>query len=173
MAATSSSSTSMSSSNSNHTRFDVFLSFSGEDTRHSFTDHLYAALIRAGISTFRDNDGMERGQDLEPELVKAIKESKASIVVISENYAKSRWCLDELLLILDQRRKFNRFVLPVFYHVDPSDVRNQRQSFAIEGTKWTEVKENQWKAALNEVANLTGLVVSGQEVPPNACTACI
>ncbi|KAJ9672183.1 hypothetical protein PVL29_025709 [Vitis rotundifolia] len=36
-----------SSSSTSHSRwsYDVFLSFRGEDTRISFTDHLYSALI--------------------------------------------------------------------------------------------------------------------------------
>ena len=146
-----------SSSTNNSTRFDVFLSFSGEDTRHSFTDHLYAALRRAGFSTFIDSDDISRGHVLVPEITKAILESsKASIVVLSTNYATSAWCLEELVLILEQRRKFNHFVLPVFYHVDTSNVRNQKHSFAIEvddeGSKWTEGNVNRWKAALTKVS---------------------
>lgn len=151
----------MASSSLHQTSFDVFLSFRGEDTRYTFTDHLYAALKRAAIYTFWDDEEIRRGQELAPELVKAIKSSRASIVVLSENYAKSRWCLEELSLILEQKRKGSHFVLPVFYHVDPSDVRNQRQSFAIEGSKWTEENVNRWKSALREVANLTGMVASG------------
>jgi len=141
----------------------VFLSFRGEDTRHSFTDHLYSAIVRAGLCAFRDNDAINRGQELKPEIEKAINESRASIVVLSKNYAKSRWCLEELCLILEQRRKVNHFVLPIFYHVDPFDVRNQRQSFSIEGSKWTVDDVTRWKAALTEVANLTGMIVSGPE----------
>ncbi|GKE13224.1 TMV resistance protein N-like protein [Tanacetum coccineum] len=163
---TGSSSPSMTSSSpNNNTRFDVFLSFRGEDTHHSFTDHLCAALRRAGISTFRDSDDISRGHVLEPEITKAIIESKASIVVLSTNYATSRWCLEELVLILEQRRKFNHFVLPVFYHIDPSDVRNQKHSFAIEvdeeGSKWTDGNVNRWKAALTEVSNLSGITIAG------------
>ncbi|KAI3724967.1 hypothetical protein L1987_64736 [Smallanthus sonchifolius] len=166
-------------------RYDVFLSFRGEDTRHSFTDHLYHALLQAGLRTFRDNDEIDRGEELKPEIETAIIESRASIVVLSENYANSIWCLDELCLILEHRRKLNHFVLPVFYHVDPSDVRNQRRSFANEGSMWTsvanltsnclaclgveakegpkwmEVNVRRWKAALTEVANLTGFQLSG------------
>ncbi|MFS7966138.1 putative TIR domain, leucine-rich repeat domain superfamily [Helianthus anomalus] len=180
--------TSSSASRTNPTptiiRFDVFLSFRGEDTRHNFTDHLYHALLGAGLRTFRDNDELDRGQQLKPEIETAIIESRAYIVVLSEKYADSRWCLDELCLILEQRRKLNRFVLPVFYQVHPSDVRNQRGSFVVErsiwtsvanltkgfsyclaclgteskdGSKWTEVNVRKWKAALTEVANLTGL----------------
>ncbi|KAJ0886375.1 putative TIR domain-containing protein [Helianthus annuus] len=173
---------SSSSSRPNNTHvftYDVFLSFRGEDTRHTFTDHLYEALLGAGLRTFRDNDAIDRGQELKPEIETAIINSRASIVVLSENYANSRWCLDELCLILEQRREINHFVIPVFYHVDPADVRKQRGSFAIrrsrcfssclacscmntkEGSKWTEDNVRRWKAALTEFANLTGMVLSG------------
>lgn len=143
---------------------NVFLSFSGEDTRHSFTDHLYYALKRAGISTYRDNEEIKRGEKLMPEIKRIIKESRASVVVFSENYATSTWCLDELLLILEQRTECNHFVLPVFYHVDPSDVRKHRKTFAIKvkaSSRWTEHNVNLWKNALKEVADLAGMVLSG------------
>ncbi|XP_035833255.1 disease resistance protein RPV1 isoform X2 [Helianthus annuus] len=170
-------------------RYDVFLSFPGEDTRHAYTDHLYHALIGAGLRTFRDNDEIDRGQQLKPEIETAITESRASIVVLSQNYANSIWCLDELCLILDQKRKLNHFVLPVFYHVNPSDFRKQSRNLAIEGSiwialirvanltgflnclaclgidgsKWTEVNVRRWKKALAEVANLTGMILTGSE----------
>ncbi|KAJ0934097.1 putative TIR domain, P-loop containing nucleoside triphosphate hydrolase [Helianthus annuus] len=146
--------------------YEVFLSFRGEDTRHSFTDHLYEALHQAGIRTFRDEDEIRDGQELKPEIERSIIESRASVIVFSENFAVSTWCLDELWLILEQKRKGDHFVLPVFYGVDPSDVRNQRGSFTVEsriGSKWTEDNVNRWKAALREVANLKGMVVSGSE----------
>ncbi|KAJ9551075.1 hypothetical protein OSB04_015120 [Centaurea solstitialis] len=146
--------------------YDIFLSFRGVDTRHAFTDHLYDALGREGISTFRDDDEISRGEDLGPEIEKAISASKGSIVVLSKNYATSTWCLDELSLILEQRREFNHFVLPVFYHVEPSDVRKQDGTFNIEvktSSKWTEENVIRWKKALTEVANLTGSVLSGYE----------
>ncbi|KAL7591516.1 hypothetical protein Lser_V15G33193 [Lactuca serriola] len=157
---------SSSSSSANASSYDVFLSFRGEDTRHSFTDHLYKTLMGAGIGTFRDNEEIRRGEEVKPEIETAIKQSKASIVVLSENYATSTWCLDELVLILEQRKEVNHFVLPVFYHVDPSDVRKQNKSFTIEvkgSSRWTDHNVNMWKKALKEVANLAGMVLSGPE----------
>ncbi|XP_022030478.1 toll/interleukin-1 receptor-like protein [Helianthus annuus] len=157
-------STSLSTSHPHHkhaNRFDVFLSFRGEDTRHTFTDHLYHALLRVGVRTFRDNDEIDRGQELKPEIKTAITKSKASIVVLSENYANSRWCLNELWLILEQRRTCNHYVLPIFYYVDPSDVRNQRGRFAIAISKANRSDVRRWKDALTKVANLTGMVHSG------------
>ncbi|RVW88919.1 TMV resistance protein N [Vitis vinifera] len=74
-------------------RWDVFLSFRGEDARLNFTDHLYSALRTKGINTFRDDEGLERGGEIQPSLLKAIEDSMISVVVFSENYAHSKWCL--------------------------------------------------------------------------------
>jgi hypothetical protein len=93
----------------------VFLSFRGEDTRRKFTDHLYTALVQAGIHTFRDDDEIQRGHNIELEIQKAIQQSKISIIVFSIDYARSRWCLDELVMIMERKRTTNSIVLPVFY----------------------------------------------------------
>ncbi|KAK2984162.1 hypothetical protein RJ640_000828, partial [Escallonia rubra] len=101
-----------------------------EDTRKTFTDHLYTALVQAGLSVFRDNDEIERGGNLKWELDKAIKGSQIAIIVFSKDYASSTWCLDELVMILDCKDTSRRTVFPVFYDVEPSEVRNQSGSFA-------------------------------------------
>lgn len=150
-----------------NTRYDVFLSFRGEDTRHTITDHLYDALVRASLVTFRDDDEIGCGQELKPELERAIKASEASIIVFSKKFATSRWCLDEVALIMEQKSDINNhFVLPVFYHVDPSHVRNQKKTFFIQPqttttTKWTDDNVERWKKALSKAADLKSLVLDG------------
>ena len=89
-----------SSTSSRRWVYDVFLSFRGKDTRNNFTDHLYTALKQKGVFTFRDNEELERGKSISPELLKAIEESKFAIVILSRNYASSTWCLDELAKIV-------------------------------------------------------------------------
>ncbi|CBI23894.3 unnamed protein product, partial [Vitis vinifera] len=137
--------------------YDVFLSFRGEDTRYNFTDHLYKALVNRGIRTFRD-DKLRRGEAIAPELLKAIEESRSSVIVFSENYAGSRWCLDELVKIMECHKDLGH-VFPIFYHVDPSHVRNQEGSF---GKAFAGYEENwkdkipRWRTALTEAANLSG-----------------
>ncbi|XAR49411.1 hypothetical protein NMG60_11032608 [Bertholletia excelsa] len=147
---------------------DVFLGFRGEDTRKTFTDHLHTALENAGFRTFRDDDGIRRGEDIKTEINLAIKGSKISIVVFSDDYASSRWCLDELVIILEHKRSSGHVVLPVFYHVDPLEVQNQTGTFGEgfarleerlkgelgeEGNELME-KLEAWRAALEEVADL-------------------
>ncbi|KAL8262614.1 hypothetical protein R6Q59_023963 [Mikania micrantha] len=154
----------------NH-RYDVFLSFRGKDTRNGFTDHLYKALKDAGIITFLDDEEIETGEPLKPELESAIRSSRASIIILSKNYASSTWCLDELVLILHQNKICNQIVIPIFYHVEPTHVRKQQNSFEeamadhkqkmeaeTDAEKRSQLaqKMESWKMALTEVANLRG-----------------
>ncbi|XP_030966059.1 TMV resistance protein N-like isoform X2 [Quercus lobata] len=140
--------------------YDVFLSFRGEDTRNNFADHLYAALDHKGIWTFRDEERLERGTTISTELLNAIEKSKFAIIVLSRNYASSSWCLDELVKIVECKEKTRLTVLPVFHGVDPSDVRHQRGSFAEAFAKHELIKNEEklqsWRAALTQVANLSG-----------------
>lgn len=81
-------------------RYHIFLSFRGEDTRYSFTGSLYRALCQGGFKTFMDEGGLEGGDQISVSLLNAIEASRLSIIVLSENYAYSSWCLDELVKIV-------------------------------------------------------------------------
>ncbi|RVW12070.1 TMV resistance protein N [Vitis vinifera] len=112
-----------------------------------------------GVRTFRDDEGLERGGEIQPSLLKAIEDSMNSVVVFSQNYAHSKWCLDELDKIMRSRKEKRQMVLPVFYHVDPSDVRKQKGSFEEAFARYGEVTEERvlrWRKALTEAANLAG-----------------
>ncbi|XP_010263366.1 PREDICTED: protein SUPPRESSOR OF npr1-1, CONSTITUTIVE 1-like [Nelumbo nucifera] len=157
---------SSSSSSSNSRCSDgVFLSFRGEDTRKGFTDHLYQALDRVGIPTFRDDEKLQRAEEIEPQLVEAIKKSKIALIVLSKNYAGSRWCLEELAEIMECEMTMGQVVYPVFYDVEPRDVRKQIGSF---GKAFDDVKERfkletakveRWTNALKKAADISGCVV--------------
>ncbi|XP_020993159.1 TMV resistance protein N [Arachis duranensis] len=142
--------------------YDVFLSFKGEDTRYAFTGHLYYALCRKGIKTFMDSEDLRVGETTRPQLFQAIEESKVSIVVFSENYADSTWCLDELAKILECQGEKGQLVFPIFYKIEPSDVRHQRNSYrlamAAHENKFGcySEKVQKWKSALLGVSNITG-----------------
>ncbi|KAG6675463.1 hypothetical protein I3842_15G103500 [Carya illinoinensis] len=121
---------------------DVFLSFKGEDVRQKFISHLYHALHHREINTCIDKN-LESGDDI----------SISMIIVISQNYLESKWCLDELLKILECKEKVKQIVLPSFYSVAPSEVRHRKgifgEAFAKLGHKIKdEVKVTKWKAAL-------------------------
>lgn len=144
--------------------YHVFLSFRGEDTRKSFTDHLYTALKWAGIHVFRDDDAIERGADIECEVEKAIRQSKMSLIVFSSDFASSSWCLDEVAMIMEHKKHHSGHnVLPVFYDVDPSEVQKQTgdlaEAFSGDGKRFKDEKIEGWRSALCKVTNLAGMVL--------------
>ncbi|KAG4403111.1 hypothetical protein AAZX31_01G032000 [Glycine max] len=152
-------------------RHDVFLNFRGEDTRDNFISHIYAELQRNKIETYIDYR-LARGEEISPALHKAIEESMIYVVVFSQNYASSTWCLDELTKILNCKKRYGRVVIPVFYKVDPSIVRHQRETYAEEFVKYKHRfadnidKVHAWKAALTEAAEIAGW--DSQKTSPEA-----
>jgi len=144
--------------------YDVFISFRGEDTRNNFIGHLRRELGRRGIKSFNDDRNMRIGESLPPALSKAIEESKIFIVVFSENYASSTWCLDELVRIIEcsKMKEKKQLVYPVFYHVDPSDIQHERNSFGkhMKAHKNDIGKESlrmqAWRSALSQAVDFPG-----------------
>ncbi|XP_027924358.1 TMV resistance protein N-like, partial [Vigna unguiculata] len=140
--------------------YDVFLSFRGLDTRYGFTGYLYKALHDSGIHTFIDDENLQRGEEVTPTTVKAIKESRIAITVLSVNYASSTCCFDELATILDCLKRKRLLVLPVFYYVDPTLVQLQKGSFGEALTKHEKRLKHdmekllKWKMLLHQVAKL-------------------
>ncbi|KAI3817419.1 hypothetical protein L1987_11209 [Smallanthus sonchifolius] len=161
MASSSSSSHCVPASISQSWNYDVFLSFRGEDTRKRFVDHLYTALVQQGIHTYKDDETLARGESIGPSLLKAIQESRIAVVVFSKNYADSSWCLDELACIIDCMDNIGQVVMPIFYDIDPSDVRKQNGKYgeAFDKHRWeNKHKVESWRKALVKTSNLSGWV---------------
>ncbi|CAJ1939979.1 unnamed protein product [Sphenostylis stenocarpa] len=144
-------------------RWDVFLSFRGADTRDAITKGLHDCLQARGVRVFLDDVGLERGEEIKRGLMEAIDDSAAFIVIISQNYASSHWCLEELTKICDT----SRLILPVFYRVDPSEVRHQSgpfgKSFESHEKRFEESEVLHWKKALKKVGGLAGFVFNHSE----------
>ncbi|XP_059627160.1 disease resistance protein RPV1-like [Cornus florida] len=140
--------------------YDVFLSFRGPDTRLTFTDFLYTYLEDVGVRTFRDDNDLRKGEEIGPELLKAITESKISIPIFSTNYASSKWCLRELAKMVECRRTLGQLILPIFYDVTPSDVKDQsgfyEKAFREHERCLDDRTVGEWKEALREVGALKG-----------------
>ncbi|KAJ9542623.1 hypothetical protein OSB04_029129, partial [Centaurea solstitialis] len=119
---------------------DVFLSFRGEDTRFNFVDHLFAALSRTGIMAYKDDENLGRGELISPTLLKAIEESRFAVM--------------------------GQKVLPVFYHVGPSDLRGQKGNFTSafqqvqEKYRGEMEKFSRWREALVAASKISGWHVS-------------
>ncbi|XP_004517051.1 probable disease resistance protein At1g52660 [Cicer arietinum] len=143
-------------------RWQIFISFRGEDTRYSFTGSLYQALCNGGFKTFMDDGGLHTGDQISPSLINAIEASRLSIIVLSENYANSSWCLEELVKIIECKNLKKQLVWPIFYKVEPSDIRHLRKCYGRDMAQHESIfginseRVQNWRSALFEVSNLSG-----------------
>ncbi|CAK9313931.1 unnamed protein product [Citrullus colocynthis] len=157
---------------------DVFISFKPEDS-DCFVRFLYEELCGLGMVGF-EYDGKDMEEDMEDPtetLVKGIEGSRSSIVVLSQNYASSHWCLKELTKIIDRMDRDddtannNHPVLPVFYEVDPLDVQTLSGSFKrcfdehereIAQDLHLEQYSREvqiWKTSIKRIGTMSGIVV--------------
>ncbi|KAF2558011.1 hypothetical protein F2Q68_00014105 [Brassica cretica] len=118
-------------------KWDIFLSFQ-RNRNHSFTDRLDEALIKAHV-----------------------RDSVAFIVILSPDYAKSRWCLDELAKLCDLRASLGRPILPIFYEVDPWHFRKQspfEKGFEEQAKRFGEEEIERWRGAMNVIGHISSSV---------------
>ncbi|XP_070673972.1 disease resistance protein RUN1-like isoform X2 [Malus domestica] len=147
-------------------KYDVFISFRGEDTRLGITSHLHAALLQKKIETYIDYR-LQRGEEIGPALLEAIEKSTISVIIFSQNYS-STWCLDEIVHILKCKERYGQMVIPVFYNINPSDVRKQHGTYADAFAQLEKrFKDNidkmhKWRDALTTVANISGFDYSNK-----------
>ncbi|RDX98860.1 Disease resistance protein RML1B, partial [Mucuna pruriens] len=139
--------------------YHVFVSFRGRDVRGGFLSHLIKELSQKHIDVFVDKR-IPKGDEIPESLLGAIEGSLVSVIIFSRNFVFSRWCLLEVEKIVDCRKRNGQIVLPVFYKVDPSNIRHPNESyptaFAEHGKKYSSTTIQTWISALNESANLSG-----------------
>ncbi|CAN1136857.1 Disease resistance protein RUN1, partial [Linum perenne] len=139
----------------------VFLSFRGSDTRKNFTDHLYNALTWTGFRTYRDENEIEGGEDIVEQISLAIKYSRMSLIVFSQNFASSSYCLDEVVNILECKRNKEHTVVPIFYNVSTDDVTEDNGTYDKAMRKICDDDEtvSKWRKTIRDVAGLDGMVL--------------
>ncbi|GLJ14045.1 hypothetical protein SUGI_0224630 [Cryptomeria japonica] len=99
--------------------YDVFINHRGPDVKQTLALELYNSLEKVGIRAFLDCKEMDLG-DLFPSTIQnAICSSSVQIAIFSRRYAESVWCLAELALMLQTKRK----IIPIFYDVPPFHLR--------------------------------------------------
>ncbi|WOG86901.1 hypothetical protein DCAR_0206120 [Daucus carota subsp. sativus] len=83
----------------------------------------------------------------------------SAIIIFSQNYAYSTWCLDELVLILERKTNSRYLIIPIFYEVEIRDIKHQLGNYGLALEKHRarhNDKVDKWKEALAEVGNIFG-----------------
>ena len=154
--------------------YDVFINHRGIDVKKTFASHLYRWLVSHGLTVFLDREVLQVGQTLTSQIQHAIRNASVHVAIFSERYAESSWCLKELLLMLHTGKP----IIPVFYHVTPSDLRwtqdaKYKYTQALRNLEMKKISDSQtheqgklrynsttiqnWRDALSTVADICGL----------------
>ncbi|KAF8030682.1 hypothetical protein BT93_E2957 [Corymbia citriodora subsp. variegata] len=126
-----------------------------------FADFLYISLTGVGIRVFGNKEELESGKEIDPQPIQAIEQSKVSIPVISNEYASSESCLPELNQMVECMDNKNRIIIPIFYYVDPLDLRHCTGPFEKAlGEHKKRHRDgnllNHWMSALRRIGELEG-----------------
>ncbi|XP_024004738.1 vesicle-associated protein 1-4 [Eutrema salsugineum] len=142
----------------------VFINFRGKELRKGFVSFLVPALRKENINVFIDEIEI-RSIDLQ-HIFKRIEESSVAVVIFSELYTESKWCLNELVKINERMIEGKLKVIPIFFNVTVSDVKIHEGDF---GKNFRETKRKcqgdsdiirNWEEALNSIPQKFGLASS-------------
>lgn len=123
---------------------DVFINHRGIDTKRKVVTLLYDHLSRRNLRPFLDNKNMKPGDKLFDNINRAIRNCKVGVAVFSPTYCQSYFCLHELALMMETKKK----VIPIFCDIKPSQLlviddgkcsanELRRFSWALEEAKFT------------------------------------
>ena len=142
--------------------FDVFLNHRGPDVKATFVAHLEDALRCAGFRPFLDARSLMKGNPALQSIDQALAMAAVHVAVVSRKYAESKYCLTELVAMM----RSGKPVVPVFYDVEPVDLRcvengpfaeafeDHKLKLKLKRRSKKEVQE--WRDALGALAEITG-----------------
>ncbi|KAH9288998.1 hypothetical protein KI387_033115, partial [Taxus chinensis] len=153
---------------SNAIPYDVFINHRRPDVTFTLATTIRHTLYRMGLKVFLDVDSVEVGDLLPTTTQETMRAASLHIAIFSPNYAQSPWCLTELTYML----KTGATVIPVFYHVQPADLRWVVQGNGIYADAFSEHEKKgrcslrnleEWKMALHTVSFHMGYTLNSDE----------
>ncbi|XP_057458540.1 probable 2' cyclic ADP-D-ribose synthase BdTIR [Lotus japonicus] len=132
---------------------DLFINHRSMDTKRTVATLIYDHLRRLGFHPFLDNKNMKPGDKLFDKINAAIMECKVGLAVISPRYCESYFCLHELALLMECKKK----VIPIFVDIKPS------QLGVINNRNWTKEDLDRFKMALEEAKYTVGLIFNSSQ----------
>ncbi|XP_059063904.1 disease resistance protein Roq1-like [Cryptomeria japonica] len=151
--------------------YDAFISHRGPDVKHTLAKQLYDLLKARKCRAFLYREEIEGGDSIPAAIHNAICSSVVQIAIFSRRYAESSWCLDELVLMLEQT---DALFIPVFYDVQPwelGDIENEQSQYSAAFSDYQRKGRNlhkleQWKTSLESASKKPSYEKSEHEEMP-------
>ncbi|GLJ08372.1 hypothetical protein SUGI_0087450 [Cryptomeria japonica] len=141
----------------------VFINHRGPDVKETLAKAIYHALYVRGIAAFLDSEELDLGDKIPAALQKEMSSASLHVAIFSTGYADSPWCLAELSFMLTTGTP----IIPVFYRVEPTDLRwvekgKYADAFSKhqEKDRYSPEKIKEWKEALQEVSYYKGEIIN-------------
>ncbi|CAL5183400.1 unnamed protein product [Lathyrus oleraceus] len=125
----------------------VFINHRGIDTKKNIAGLLFKDLTSMGVKSFLDSKNMKPGDNLFHHIDKAIIGCKVGVAVFSPRYCNSYFCLHELALLMETKKR----VVPIFFDVKPS------QLMVKDDGTCSEKELRRFRFALKEAQNTVGI----------------
>ncbi|KAJ6332919.1 hypothetical protein OIU77_008883 [Salix suchowensis] len=132
---------------------DVFINHRGIDTKRTVATLLYDHFYRLNLHPFLDSKNMKPGDKLFDNINGAIRKCKVGVAVFSPRYCESYFCLHELALMMESRKK----VIPIFCDIKPSQLR------AVDNGECAMEDIRRFNWALEEAKNWSDVVTSASD----------
>ncbi|KAK9269189.1 hypothetical protein L1049_000958 [Liquidambar formosana] len=132
---------------------DVFINHRGIDTKRTVASLLYHHLTWLNLRPFLDDKNMKPGDKLFEKINGAIRGCKIGVAVFSPSYCQSYFCLHELALFMESKKK----VIPIFCDIKPSELRVMDNGIYPS----SELKRFRW--ALEEAKYTVGLTFNSSK----------
>ncbi|CAL9241904.1 unnamed protein product [Arabidopsis halleri] len=147
----------------------VFISFHGDELRDNFIRYLVWGLRDERVNVFIDRAEANRrdirnlSTKIEESNIAFLDPPLIAVVIFSKRYTESEMCLNEHQKMHEHVEQSNLKVIPVFYDVSISDVKNLQGEF---GNHFEEMRMKyandplkvlNWEYSLSSIAERTGL----------------
>lgn len=135
--------------------------------KKTFASHLYRRLLLHGFRVFLDMQELQEGDSFPRQIQGAIRTASVHVAIFSPRYAESKWCLDELIFMLESKAH----IIPVFHGVKPAELRSTGGKYGVYAQALDKLEKNRtgegklrydsntiekWRKALYEVAEISG-----------------
>ena len=139
--------------------YDVFLNHRGPDMKAGFMAHLEEALQQAGLNPFLDKTSLKKGDHAFRAIDKALEVARVHVAVVSRRYAESKYCLNELVVMLGSGKP----VIPIFYDVEPRELRRVDKgvfaaAFRKHRRREAAERVQEWTDALCKLADIDAFI---------------
>ncbi|PON71021.1 TIR domain containing protein [Parasponia andersonii] len=128
---------------------DVFINHRGIDTKKTISGLLFYHLSMLRMRPFLDSKNMKPGDNLYEKINTAIRGCKLGVAVFSPRYCESPFCLHELALLMESKKR----VIPIFCDVKPSELRVMNSPNA----SYSQSELERYEKALQEAKYTVGL----------------